>query len=179
MQLESGNVSLNDFNKIEDCVVSNDSKFQAYVLFSYSKRSRDQDIISFRETIKKDLEIENAVKIGSLKPSKNLFSIRVSSKPEGALLKIDGEIWGENTIEINHKMSIGKHVITLEHPLYKDYYDEIVIYSDMQNEFLCELERLVTEFNIGSTETGSKIYINDKFMGYTPKKGEDLLLKKT
>jgi thiamine phosphate synthase YjbQ (UPF0047 family) len=93
-------------------------------------------------------------------------SIRVTSKPKGAKLYIDGIYKGTTPLKVN--ISIEEHTVKLEKYNFQPLSKEIMVEGDM-DIYNFNLKPKYRRVKITSAPSNSRIYINGMFQGKTPK----------
>jgi sugar lactone lactonase YvrE len=100
-------------------------------------------------------------------------SLKVSSRPAGARVDLDGSRAGSTPLTLT-KVGIGRHRIKLSLEDYQDQEGEVIIESNRPSEFSSALKIKPGAISLTSDPADSLVYLNGKYVGNAPLSLTDL-----
>ncbi|MEM5777527.1 MAG: serine/threonine-protein kinase [Candidatus Aenigmatarchaeota archaeon] len=123
--------------------------------------------IIFASTIS---ERQNSENVGSGVSKEEPVYVSIFSDPSGATVLIDGKNVGFTNV-LNYAISEGNHSITLKKDGYEEKNDKIQVSKNGDNKFSYSLTKITpaeVEISIESNPDNAKVYLDEKFINYTP-----------
>jgi len=117
------------------------------------------------ETLNYDVIFESGPGSGGVQVDNGIVMVR--SIPTGAITYLDGVVLGPTPAQ-NTKVGVGKHIITVEKPMFHPYAEEITIAPDRIEQVQAHLKPRYGRLTIKSEPTGAMVKLNGKQKGVTP-----------
>ncbi len=167
MQGHSNIVQIKRFEKTEEYKEEAEGKHFLWVLFRYPKSEIDVEQhrldsqATQKEVVFSELGSPDDIERGTLE---------VITDPLGASVIIDGEqvSFADTPLRLFGKLSSGKHIVRLSHPLYEDVEEDAVIVPNKITRLTKILKRASGRLKITSTPSGAEVWVDHKRVDRTP-----------
>jgi len=113
------------------------------------------DLSTFVEELQLSIELESV--------NKNII---MTSKPEGASVKLDNKIIGLTPLSFSLTKNMNQ--ITLTKEGYKNYSSNIAILDNESEKIFFELEKSEDIFSLITTPSSASVFLNNEYRGLTP-----------
>ncbi len=175
IQEVSRKVNLNGFEKIEDALQviqdrsTKEQKYIRYILYKYSKLEIKKELIRLEDN-NQDITKFNisGQKEDCDKPNKTNFFINANNSIRAKVL-INNDVVGYTPILIScHLIDAPTAKITIDHPNYKTYIQDVPIEIGGTTKIEAVLENYTTNLTINSTPSGAELFKDGLNIGTTP-----------
>ncbi|MCB0392722.1 MAG: PEGA domain-containing protein [Bdellovibrionales bacterium] len=160
---QSKRVFLKDFEQIDSYVSKRNNKKYLYLKFKYSKKAI---LIEKLRLNKLKTSTERLSTIGDVSKSHDTI-LQIETSPAGAEVYLNNQRWGVTPVVLRG-LPVGKYTILLDHMKFNSIREEILISSGAKVSVKKTLTPAKSYFEIDSTPSKAKAYINGKFIGMTP-----------